>query len=459
MRNINPLVLLSLSAFALMGAECPGTGDDTGDTATTDTTTTGTTTDDTATTDTTDTTDPTDDTGGTGTITPGGFNATIQGTVQVLLYTLDDDGEYTYISWGDAYNDVFIFGDIFVGAFSANEKEGTETYYDEYVVVSPSTAGDNYELEVSTPETDRVRVMAANDYWGDRIIGTNDPIGNYPDEIIDPDLDDPNNTIVGVDVSILIPYWDGSSSGCGGGGDTSTLAGDIIITTSYAGGDATAMLLNTANEGPYHSTWMTPAPDGGGASGPYSLTTCSSYGDMHLIGAWDSNYNGLVDPAGDMWGVYISDTDIDGNPINVGNSATDLDIQIPFGDFEGLDLTPFVRLYGEVSTTETLAEGTQVYAAALKYRPNIDTYTSDLAEGYDYAVFDADAVAAGGPWAYNFVVPANTIAYLWAYADTDNDGWVNEEGEPVRGAGDDENGRVPTGSESQEYNLDLVIPD
>jgi len=441
-----------------MGADCPGSGDDTGDTATTtttdDTATTGT-TDDTATTDTTGTTDDTDT---TGTITPGGFNATIQGTVQVLLYTLDEEGEYTYISWGDAYNDVFIFGDIFVGAFTTNEKDGNETYYDEYVVVSPSTTGDAYELEVSTSDTDRVRVMAANDYWGDRIIGTNDPIGNYPDDIVDPDLDDPNNTIVGIDVSILIPYWDGSSSGGCGTGNYSELGGDIVITTSYAGGDAAAMVVNTANEGPYHSSWITPEPDGGGASGAYSVTTCASYGEMHLIGAWDSNYNGLADPAGDMWGVYISDVDVDGNPINVGNSADDLDIQIPFGDFDGLDLTPFVRLYGDISTTETLAAGTQIYAAALKYRPNVDTYVSDLSEGYDYVVFDAAAVTAGGPWGYNFVVPANTIAYLWAYADVDGDGWVNEEGEPVRGAGDEENGRIPTGSESQEYNLDLVIP-
>jgi hypothetical protein len=457
MRAHRLIPFFSLSAFMLLGANCPGgggtdtevdtggLGGDDGDGGSDDG----------------GSDDGGSDEGGddTGVVTPGGFSAKIQGTVQVLLYTLDEDGEYTYISWADAYNDVFIFGDIFVAAFTANEETGEETYYDDYVIVAPSTSGDAYELEVSTAETFSVRVMAANDYWGDKIIGTSDPIGNYPDEITDPDPEDPNNVINGIDVSILIPYWDGTSGGGCGESNYTYLSGDIVITTSYAGGDAAAMVLNTANEGPYHSTWITPEPDGGGASGEYGMYSCTSYGEMNLVGAWDSNYNGLADPAGDQWGVYISDTDIDGNPVDLSaGDMSGLDIQIPFG-FDGLDLTPFVRFYGEVSYDDTLPSGTQVYVAALKYRPNSDIYVSDLADGYDYEAFDASAVSAGSPWAYSLVVPANTITYLWAYADTDNDGVINEAAEPVRSGGDEENGRLPTGEESQEYNLELVVVD
>ncbi len=451
--------LVGLSAFILMGAQCPppGGGDSADTGGGTDDDTTGGTTDD----GTTDggTTDGTTDGGITdgGTAIPRGFNGTIQGTVQVLLYTLDEDGEYSYISWEDAYNDVFIFGDIFVAAYSIDEETGQETYYDEYVVVAPSTAGDTYELEVSTTDTDRVRVLAANDYWGDNIIGTNDPIGNYPDEVVDVDPEDVSNTITGIDISILIPYWDGSSSGGCGTDNVTSVSGDIIITTSYAGGDAAAMILNTDSQGPYHSAWITPEPDGGGATGPYALSSCSSYGEMQLVGAWDSNYNGLADPAGDSWGVYISETDVDGNPVDLSaGDMSGMDIQIPFG-FDGLDLTPFVRLYGDITTDVALPAGTHIYASALKYRPNTDTYVTELADGYDYASFDDSEVSAGGPWSYNFVVPANTITYLWAYADTNNNGLINEVGEPVRSAGSEDNGRIPTGEESQEYNLELIV--
>ncbi len=452
MRSYRLIPFLTLGAFVFLGSNCPD--HDLGDTSDTAAGDADTDTDSDADTDTDADTDP-----------PQGFNATIQGTVQVILYTLDIDGEYVYISWNEAYSDVFIFGNNFVTAYNTDGKTGDEVYYDEYVIDSPSTTGDPYELQVDT-ESESVRVYAANDYWGDRIIGTGDPIGNYPDVITDPDPEDPDNTIVGVDITILIPYWDGSGGGgCGGDGGgngdgTSTIEGDIIITTSYAGGDAAAMLLDTDNEGPYYSTWVTPEPSGGGAEAAYVLDTCSSYGHMNLVGVWDSNFNGLGDPL-DKWGTYISETDVDGNPIDVTAGLEDADIQIPFG-FDGLELTPFVRVYGELSynegsTFDDLPAGTQVYVAALKYHPDTDIYTSDLQNAYDYEVFSSDDLAGVTTIDYELVVPANGIIYLWAYADMDNDGLLNEDGEAVGTGSDDENGRLPTGSQAQNINIDLRI--
>ena len=449
MRADRALTLLSLTALPLIALHCPppgGGGDDTsGDTG------------------------PLveDDTGPGGGDDSGeactGFHGTITGNLQVQLYTLDSDGEYVFISWADAYNDVFIFGDAIMFAYTPGGDDGTatETYYDEYVINSPSTTGDSYELSVDDDGVDTVRVFGALDYWGDKIIGTGDPVGNYPDEIADPDPCSPDTVVSGVDVTILIPYWDGSSSGCGGSGGgngngSTTIDGTIIITTAYAGGDAAAMVLDTSDNGPYYSTIETPTPVGGGAEADYSLTVCSSLGQANLVGAHDANFNGLFDPAGDQWGVYAPETDVNGNPIDLSENHTDADIQIPFG-FDGLDLTPFVRIYGNVWTDESLPSGTQVYAAALKYRPNTDIYTSDLADGYDYEVFDSAAVAAGDPWAYSHVVPGDTIAYVWAYADTDNDGAINEDGEPVGAYGDENTGRLPTGGQSHNVDLELRV--
>jgi hypothetical protein len=45
-------------------------------------------------------------------------------------------------------------------------------------------------------------------------------------------------------------------------------------------------------------------------------------------------------------------------------------------------------------------------------------------------------------------VPASTIVYLWAYADTDGDGVVNEADEHVASGGINSTGKLPTGTAS-----------
>jgi hypothetical protein len=398
----------------------------------------------------------------------GGFHAIVQGTVTVSLYTLDQDGEYIYIDW-DAYNGFYPFGSNFVAAYYA--EDGKEIYVDQVSIASPDIDGDKFEFEIHEDDVSGIRIYAASDYWDDGIIGTADPIGNYPDVIYDPDTNDDYNIISGIDINILVPYWDGSSnyggwgygSGYGsddGGGwgdycNVGLLTGEVIITTSYAGGDASAMLLDTEGNGPYNSVWSVMEESGGGAVGPYSMTFCDNPSQMNLVGAYDSNYNGIIDPAGDTWGVYMVDG-LNANPIELSVATLEADVQIPYGDYDGLDLTPFVRISGYVNTLVELPETTSIYVSALKYRPTSDVNVSDLVDGYDYEAFNPSEVQSDD-LEYEMIVPANTVAYLWAYADVDNDGRINEAGEPVSSAGDDENGRVATGESSWTYDFDLNI--
>ena len=397
-----------------------------------------------------------------------GFHAIIQGTVTVSLYTIDEDGEYIYSEW-DAYNGQYPFGPNFVAAYYA--EDGREVYVDQTSITNPSIDGDKFEFEIHEDYVDGIRIYAASYYWDDGIVGTADPIGNYPDVIYDPDTNDDYNIITGIDINILVPYWDGSTGGSGwgdgsgygyydgGGWDTScdvgVLNGEVIITTSYAGGDASAMLLDTEGNGPYNSVWTTLNESGGGAAGDYSMTFCDDPSQMNLVGAYDSNFNGIIDPAGDTWGVFVSEG-LDANPIELSPSTIEADIQIPYGDYDGLDLTPFVRISGYVNTLVELPETTSIYVGALKYRPTSDVNVSDLADGYDYEAFNPSEVQSDD-LEYEMIVPANTITYLWAYADVDNDGRINEAGEPVSSAGDDDNGRMATGDSSWNYDFDLNI--
>ena len=397
-----------------------------------------------------------------------GFHAIIQGTVTVSLYTIDEDGEYIYSEW-DAYNGQYPFGPNFVAAYYA--EDGREVYVDQASITNPSIDGDKFEFEIHEDYVDGIRIYAASDYWDDGIIGTSDPIGNYPDVIYDTDTNADYNIITGIDINILVPYWDGAS-GYGGWGygsgpgsddaeswsdycDVGLLTGEVIVTTSYAGGDASVMLLDTEGNGPYNSSWSVLEESGGGAAGPYSMTFCDNPSQMNLVGAYDSNFNGIIDPAGDTWGVFVSEG-LSANPIELYPDTIEADVQIPYGDYDGLDLTPFVRISGVISTLVELPETTSVYVSALKYRPTSDTNVSDFADGYDYEAFNPTEVQSGD-LEYEMIVPANTVAYLWAYADIDNDGRINEEGEPVSSAGDDENGRVATGESSWTYDFDLNI--
>ncbi len=345
-----------------------------------------------------------------------------------------------------------------------------ESYYQSLGIRNPSPEGDDYTIDVRTNDTTSVRVAAQLDYWGDGIMSTWDPIGVYPDEITVTD----GSVVSGVDISIL-SYWNpsdsdywGTGGGCPGncseGGNhdgSTTISGELVITYSYAGGNAAAMLMSTEGHGPYRSHIVTPEPAGGGAFAPYSLTGWAAWGEMNLIGCHDSNYNSYID-AGDRCGSYVTEPEVDGNPVNllVEENITDAVIQVPLGDY-GLDLVPFVSLNGALTVEEgsfdDLPSGSTLYVAALKFQPSLEITAQDLMDrAYDFQSWDSSELAGQTSLAYDVPVPANTIVYLMAYVDEDGDGQLNEDGEHVA-AGNAETGRVATGSSSREINMELVV--
>jgi len=388
------------------------------------------------------------------------ISGTISGTVSVELYTLDENGARQYISYEDATGGVFPWQKIFVGAYYTGPA-GVDQYVGTDVVLDPVVGPNPYDINFVTEEATSVYVYAILDYYPDSIVGTDEPRGVYPMEI---PLTD-GASITDIDITILAPA-PGELDGVGGGTGTCddvSIAGDVIITVTYEGGDVAVMLADTEGQGPYVSTAMTPAEDGGGATGAYELSSCAGYGDMQLLGAWDSDADSMFTPA-DHWGAYISEPDVDGNPINVGyTDLTDYDVQIPLGDGSGLSIVPFVQLSGTVSmaggTFDDLPPGSSVYVAALKYRPNSDLNITETSNAYDMDVFEWSDLTGQSSADWAIVVPADTIVYLWAYADTDADGFVNEVGDPVAASGEDENGRYPTGTTSTGgISLGLVVP-
>lgn len=369
---------------------------------------------------------------------------TVTGRVYVELY---DYSSGDAVSWED-YGETFPFGPIFVSAYKeATDDAGMLTleYKGQTAIANPTPSedGDAYEVPVTLAYEGNVHLYAALDWDRDTVIGTDEPRGVYPSmvEITD------GGTAEGVDITIVAPV----NTGGGSCGSTMHVRGEAVLTSDWVDGDIAVMLLNTSGQGPYHSTRLTPISEGAGASGDYDLTSCAGYGDMNLVGAWDSNGNGIFDPM-DMWGSYISSPDTDGNPVTIGSGTLDgYTVQIPFGDGDGLSVYPFVSASGTLSWAggafDALPAGSTVHAVALKYRPSGDVELASL-EAYDHQEWGPSDYAGLSTLDWELALPVNSVAFLWFYADTDDDGIVNEHGEPVGSSGTDGNGRFPTGTSS-----------
>jgi uncharacterized iron-regulated membrane protein len=98
-----------------------------------------------------------------------------------------------------------------------------------------------------------------------------------------------------------------------------------------------------------------------------------------------------------------------------------------------------------------------VFVASLKYKPQPDSSINALkTSAYDWAEFDTAALQAapiGTTLPYSLAVPANSITYVWAFVDTNNNGVVNESLEPVAGTN-----KMATGTQSQQVSLSIVQP-
>jgi len=382
---------------------------------------------------------------------PDEIEGVVSGTVQVQLYTAGEDGEREEISWEEGTGGEYVYGKIFVAAYYEGE-QGELRHVGQTVIDEPTTGENPYEIDLrgDTGAQD-IYVYAVLDYYQDNIVGTNEPRGVYPRAIPFEDGTDFDEA----DITILTGLYGG---GGGGSCDSSGVSGDVDITVTWADGDVYSMLLSTSGEGPYHSSVDTPISNGGGASGDYSMSSCR-YGEMNLVGCWDSNGNGMADPL-DRWGVYVEDEE-DANPVDIGDSDLfDKTIQIPFGDSMPLGLVPFVRLSGTVSVSggsfDDLDAGSTLHITPLKYRPDGEFEIDALEDAYDSTTIEWPDLTGQSEVAFTVSVPANTVVYLWAFADDDGDGTVNESGDYVAAAGEDGNGKVATGTTSSD-GIELIL--
>lgn len=384
--------------------------------------------------------------------------ATVRGRVSVQLYTEDDSGIRSAVSWDEATDGEYTLGSIFIASWSGEDASDIEYYGTDAVQYETVDVdnGNEYEITVSIPDDadSEIYLYATVDQGRDGILATGEPVGVYPDPIAVVD----GETYTDADIVVMVPH--GASSGTvneeGGtdwtGGedcDAVTLSGDLTTTDSYTSGDGVAMLLDQAGNGPYYYDWVSLAGDSDGASGGYAMVFCPNLGSWSLRGAWDSNGNSLIDPT-DSWGSYANQDGVDANPVNIG--TVDLpgrDILIPLGS-SGLGLVPYARLSGELSvsdgTFDDLIEGTTtLYVVAMKYRPTTGMSVSSLLDqAYDVEIIDAKKLQGKETLSWSLGVPAQTAIYLWAYADSGSIGTINESGEYIASGGDDDDGMLVT---------------
>jgi hypothetical protein len=419
-----------------------------------------------------DNTDPDTDSGSDGTTDtddekdPDPITATVRGTVEVELVQIVD-GEREPVDTSQLSS--VPYGDIFVGGYDDPDGDGSENYRGTTAVSSPDFGPNEFEMSITMTEDGEITVYAIVDENGNTVIESVEPVGVWPDPV------EITDGAVITDVAIKIvaeydPYSSGGGSGSGSGGSGEdcnlVVSGPATVGIDYEG-SGIAMLVDTSGNGPLYFNIFDVAADDDAS---YAMTdVCAELGSVQLIGAIDSNQNNLFDPA-DLSGAYVTSPDTNGNPIFVDTAdLTDYELQIPIispttGEPEdnSIEIVPFVRLSGEITydsgTFDDLDPGSKIYVVALKYRPNTSVAASTaISNSFDYQVFDWTDLAGQSAVTYQLMVPGNAETYLWAYADTDLDGTLNEVGEPVASAGNS-TGYVATGTTSATYNMIMGTP-
>lgn len=357
-------------------------------------------------------------------------DGTVNGTITLQLYSYDDLGDLEYLDWVETYG-YYPFGNVFLAAYELNEITGNYTYYDT-LVLTPSTEGlvGAYSFPLHAEGVSSVHIYAALDWYADGIIATYEPIGTYNSGISLHDgevLDD-------ADITIMVPWYDIWATG--GGCSTTSIGGDVHINGDYESGTAAALVYTESMEGPVYGSYLAPAATDEGAEAAYAVSVCAGETTGVLLGCWDSNGNGMVDPA-DTWGTYVVDGD-DGNPITYGGeSLSGYDVEIPFGEVGAPAIIPDVSITGLITVLGDLATSPPAeavtYVVVSRKRPPADFDVTDPDNWWDRSTFDATKMAEGS-FDYRLTVPANSSAYLWAFIDLDGDGLVNEVGEPVGAA-------------------------
>ncbi|MCK6502022.1 hypothetical protein L6R53_01225 [Myxococcota bacterium] len=398
-----------------------------------------------------------------GTSEPAWIQGQVSGEVRVQLYTLrESDGEREAVAWEDTeFGETFPFGAIMVAA-TQDDGAGRLAYRGQDTIAAPTVAGDPYSVNVSLPEDGGVQLYATLDYHGDGILSTTEPIGTFPGQVMvtDGSAEGDKDIVILVNYDEALAWWQGGGGPGGGTGtcdDPVTLSGTASITTSWAGGDVAVLLYDATGAGPYTWDRDEPVSTGGGAEAPFSLGVCGPLGEMNLLGAWDSNGNGLIDLA-DMWGAVISKPEVSANPLDIQSTdLAGLEVQIPLGDGRSdLGVVPFVSLSGRVTymngqVFDKLPTDSTVHVVAMLYRPDGELQVTELALlSYDTDTWEPADYAGQTELPFHLWVPGNTLVYLWGFVDEGPkpDGTVNAPFELVGSGGGDLTGRLPTGTSS-----------
>lgn len=360
----------------------------------------------------------------------------IDGTVRVKLMSIDENLEGTELSWEEATGGVWVFGSLFVGAFTYGE-DGTAEWLSTETFTWPSVDGNDYSFDVQADPEDDIWVSAWLDWAGDGIIGTNDPTNNYPDAVHISDGERVEDVDITIWTAVTEP-GDGRGGGWwgsgGGGGDYTYLwlSGDLDADVDYDGYPCHALLYDTNDWGPYFYTEVAMVEEGEGeGTGPWAMPAYVNWGNMKVVGGCDANWDGLLDPS-DQWG-SLSDGGLDDNPVYIGdNDIDDLRILVPFDGFRPFS-SPIVGISGTVTFVDgfdALPQDATLHVVAMRYEPSEEMEDDDLS--YQYAVEHiAVSDVEGNAAEFSLAIEPNTTTYLWAFLDNDDDGVVNEDGEYV----------------------------
>lgn len=393
--------------------------------------------------------------GETGTLPDTGApipDAILEGSVEVLLYELDGQGNRIEHSWTGI--EEFPFGQIFVAAYKTSA--GTVETVGQTIIRTPLIGANPFRMEVELEQEEAIGLYAVLDYAGDAILAQGEPTGLGPEGLSVA----PGQNVEGLDILIDAP-WDPSlvETGPGSGGGNGmvdlpdpyentggdgvilggsgqappggiSLSGALNLESGYAGGRVVVMMFGADGSGPHFTDWVIPqATGGGGAQGNYQMFVDENFGASNLRAALDTNTNGMIDP-GDMWGEVADDLGNSRNPVVIGpDDLEGYDILLPMG--APLATIPFLSISGTVSSADEWSGYGAVYVVAGKSRPSPDMPISVIEAAYDYAEFDRTELAAAATQDFTLVLPANTYAYLYAVADEDGDGVVMEQGEAV----------------------------
>ncbi len=398
--------------------------------------------------------------------TPDPIHATVRGTVEVEVIR-DVDGVPTPMDVTELDALGYPYGAIYVAG--TRSEDGDTAYRGSTTVSSPVWGPNTFELPVTLSEDGQLYVHATLDKNKNAIVDSSDPMGIWPVAIEITDGAEVSDVVLKVTIDYNAFDWDtGGSGGTGGGGCTQTISGPVTVHRDYEGAGI-AMVLDANGNGPLYWSWFSTTSDGTDAAATYSIGVCPDLGTVQLVGAIDSNQNGLIDPM-DTSGAYVTSPDTNGNPIVVASAdLSDYELQIPIRREDGTEednaiaLVPFVHITGDITyqtgTFDDLDPGTRIHVAALKYRPNTSvTLASVTSSAYDMHTWEWADITGQTTLSYSILVPGNAEAYLWAYADPDLDGTLNEVGEPVASANNSSTGYIVTGTENQVHDMLMGVP-